>query len=145
MNKDGLRVEYGKVEGLFNKMAKAKGYGQMSAIGSRSGGSARRVTRLLIRAVHLRSDGPDQIRVRGGGGARRGNISHSGAAWELTGLRRFGVSRAGLGWGLAVEHARGTRNPLEVVARGCRVHSMVRGDEDGSGQRVSPACARSGG
>jgi len=44
------------------------------------------------------------------------------------------------GW--AVEHARGTRNPLEVVARGCRVRSMAHGDEGGSGRRVSPACAR---
>ena len=39
MNTDGLRVEYGKVEGLFNKMARAKGYGWISAVGSRSGGS----------------------------------------------------------------------------------------------------------
>ena len=34
----GLRVEYGKVGGLFNKMARAKGYGWISAVGSRSGG-----------------------------------------------------------------------------------------------------------
>ena len=46
---------------------------------------------------------------------------------------------------LAVEHARGTRNPLEVVARGCRVRSVAHGDEGGSGRRVSLACARSGG
>ena len=85
------------------------------------------------------------IAGNGGGGARRGNNSRGGEAWELAGLRRFGVSRAGLGWGLAVEHARGTRNPLEVVARGCRVRSMMHGDEGGSGRRVSPACARSGG
>ena len=39
MNTDGLRVEYGKVEGLFNKMARAKGYGWISAVGSRSRGS----------------------------------------------------------------------------------------------------------
>ena len=32
------------------------------------------------------------------------------------------------------------RNPLEVVARGCRVRSVVHGDEGGSGRRASPAC-----
>ena len=99
----------------------------------------------LIWTVPPRSDGPDLIRVRGGGGARRGDFSRGGAAWEPAGLRRFGDSRTGLGRGLAVEHARGTRNPLEVVARGCRVRSMVLGDEGGSGRRVLPACARSGG
>ena len=44
MKTDGLRVEYGKVEGLFNKMARAKGYGWISAVGSRSEGSGRRGT-----------------------------------------------------------------------------------------------------
>ena len=96
----------------------------------------------LIWTVPPRSDGPDLIRVRGGGGARRGDFSRGGAAWEPAGLRRFGVSRTGLGRGLAVEHARGTRNPLEVVARGCRVRSMAHGEEGGTGRRVSPACAR---
>ena len=99
----------------------------------------------LIWTVPPRSDGPDLIRVRGGGGARRGDFSRGGAAWEPAGLRRFGDSRTGLGRGLAVEHARGTRNPLEVVARGCRVRSMMHDDEGGSGRRVSPACAHSGG
>ena len=44
LNTDGLRVEYGKVEGFFNKMARAKGYGWISAVGSRSEGSGRRGT-----------------------------------------------------------------------------------------------------
>ena len=61
----------------------------------------------LIWTVPPRSDGPDLIRVRGGGGARRGDFSRGGAAWEPAGLRRFGDSRTGLGRGLAVEHARG--------------------------------------
>ena len=44
LNTAGLRVEYGKVEGLFNKMARAKGYGWISAVGSRSEGSGRKGT-----------------------------------------------------------------------------------------------------
>ena len=39
MNTEGLRVEYGKVEGLFRKSGKPKGYGWISAVGSPFGGS----------------------------------------------------------------------------------------------------------
>ena len=70
MNTKGLRVEYGKVEGLFRKSGKPKGYGWISAVGSPFGGS----DLLWTRSNHGR---PKQIgwtrgqRVDGGGGGRR--------------------------------------------------------------------------
>ena len=93
----------------------------------------------LIWTVPPRSDGPDLIRVRGGGGARRGDFSRGGAAWEPAGLRRFGDSRTGLGRGLAVEHARGTRKPLGHSAGRCGVQGGGRGGGGGSAQQSSPA------
>ena len=70
MNTEGLRVEYGKVEGLFRKSGKPKGYGWISAIGSPFGGSGL----LWTRSNHGH---PKQIgwtrgqRVDGGGAGRR--------------------------------------------------------------------------
>jgi hypothetical protein len=93
----------------------------------------------LIWTVPPRSDGPDLIRVRGGGGARRGDFSRGGAAWEPAGLRRFGDSRTGLGRGLAVEHARGTSKPLGHSAGRCGVQGGGRGGGGGSAQQSSPA------
>ena len=50
----------------------------------------------------------------------------------LSGGGHPGIPVADSGRGLALGHARGTRNPLEVVAQGCGVRSGVLGDEDGA-------------
>ena len=61
LNKGGPRVESQKAQGLFSKNARLKRYAQISAVGSRSGGSARRGTWLLIRAAVSRSGGQDLL------------------------------------------------------------------------------------
>ena len=61
----------------------------------------------------------------------------------LAGGGHPGATVANSGRGLALGHARGTRNPLEVVAQGCGVPSGVLGDEDGAGgesQRRTRGC-----
>ena len=67
----GWRVNTQKEQGLFSKNAGLKQYAQISAIGSRSGGSARRRTRLLIRRVDLRSNGQERLGARAAAEGRR--------------------------------------------------------------------------
>ena len=81
MNTEGLRVEYGKVEGLFRKSGKPKGYGWISAVGSPFGGS----DLLWTRSNHGR---PKQIgwtrgkRVDGGGAGRRETFPAAAPCWR---------------------------------------------------------------
>ena len=96
MNTAGPRVDSRKDEGLFNKMARAKGYGWISAVGSGSGG------------LDLKDP--------------RSNLDHSltiGWLWwsgSVTGgVGRKWPSGHEIERGLALEHARGTRNALVAM------------------------------
>ena len=60
-----------------------------------------------------------------------GNASPAAALRRRKPNRR---PRGRFGRGLALEPARDMRNPLEVDSRGCRVRSVVHGDEGGSGR-----------
>ena len=78
--------------------------------------------------------------MRGRDGRRCGSPGTQVLRRRFAGENQIGVAVADSGHGLALEHARDMRNPLEVVARGCRVRSVVHGDEGGSGRRASPVC-----
>ena len=65
----------------------------------------------------------------GGGAQRRSSVPRRRLAGE--GHPGAPVAQSG-GRGLALRHARGTHNPLEVVARGCGIRSGVLGGGGGS-------------
>ena len=84
----------------------------------------------LIVVVHPRSGG------QGGSVAwgRRGSPGTQAPRRRFAGENQIGVPVADSGRGLALEPARDMRNPLEVDSRGCRVRSVVQGDEGSSGR-----------
>ena len=70
--------------------------------------------------------------MRGGGAGATGSGGAALPRRRLAGEGHPGAPVAHSGRGLALRHARGTRNPLEVVARGCGVRSGVLGGGGGS-------------
>ena len=70
--------------------------------------------------------------VRGGGAGATGSGGAALPRRRLAGEGHPGAPVADSGRGLALRHARGTRNPLEVVARGYGVRSGVLGGVGGS-------------
>ena len=70
--------------------------------------------------------------VRSGGTDATGSGGAALPRRRLAGEGHPGAPVAHSGRGLALRHARGTRNPLEVVARGCGVRSGVLGGGGGS-------------
>ena len=95
----GLRVDFRETQGLFSKYARANRYAQISAVGSRSGGSARRGTRLLIRRVDLRSNGQEWLGARAAVEGRQRRVPAVGTRRSRPNSAIRGSIQLGLGSG----------------------------------------------
>ena len=72
-------------------------------------------------------------------GRRRNTAGAELRGGGLAGDAQSGVPVAGLDRGLDLEHARGMRKPLGLLARGCRGRNRARGGGGGTAAANSPA------
>ena len=75
-------------------------------------------------------------------GRRRNTAGAELPGGGLVGDAQSGILVAGLDRGSALEHARGTRKPLGLLARGCRGWNGARGGGGGTAAANSPASGR---
>jgi hypothetical protein len=97
LNGAGLRFDFGKTQGLFNKIARPKGYLLIWTVGSRSDDS----DTFQLRWSNLHGEGPDMLRLTeglNGSEERRKLVGDEGRAAETGGARWKSCCRGLLGF-----------------------------------------------